>query len=208
MSGRPPAGRRGRHAFARAPHHGLGRRLAACRNWGCGAHMMPTTLCGAVQNFTMRPPPTPFGRSLRNDRANPTGCEEAEHLASFRLSYPPPDRDWLAAHGIVLAAGLDPFKGKGNPRRFARCRATLPGRCARLGGGRPSRPVADSDTRGGWGGLTDEAGAFVAAWFWLPEEPAPRRRSVRLRSCRAAAEARHRGARGSARTPRRPAAPP
>jgi hypothetical protein len=75
--------------------------------------MMPTTLCGAVQNFTMRPPPTPFRRSLRNDRANPTGCEEAEHLASFRLSYPPPDRDWLAARGIVLAAGLDPFKGKG-----------------------------------------------------------------------------------------------
>jgi hypothetical protein len=112
---------------------------------------------------------------------------KAEHLASFRLSYPPPDRDWLAARGIVLAAGLDPFKGKGNPRRFARCRATLPGRCARLGGGRPSRPVADSDARGGWGGLTDEAGAFVPAWFWLPGQAAPRRRSLRLRSCRAAA---------------------
>jgi hypothetical protein len=35
---------------------------------------MPTTMCGAVQSFTMRPPPTPFRRSLRNDRANPTGC--------------------------------------------------------------------------------------------------------------------------------------
>jgi transposase len=49
-------------------------RLAACRILGCGAHMMPTTLCGALQSFTMRPPPTPFRRSLRNDRANPTGC--------------------------------------------------------------------------------------------------------------------------------------
>jgi len=30
--------------------------------------------CGAVQSFTIRPPPTPIRRSLRNDRANPTGC--------------------------------------------------------------------------------------------------------------------------------------
>jgi hypothetical protein len=48
--------------------------LAACRIWGCDAHMMATTLCGAVQSFTMRPPPTPFRRLLRNDRANSTGC--------------------------------------------------------------------------------------------------------------------------------------
>jgi hypothetical protein len=38
----------------------LGRHLPACRIWGCGAHMMPTTLCGAVQSFTMRPSPTPI----------------------------------------------------------------------------------------------------------------------------------------------------
>jgi hypothetical protein len=53
---------------------GFQRHLAACRIWGCGAHMMPTTVCGAVQSFMMRPPRTPFRRSLRNDGANPTGC--------------------------------------------------------------------------------------------------------------------------------------
>jgi CubicO group peptidase (beta-lactamase class C family) len=75
---------RARLERAARPRHGhhagkprrcdMGRRLAACRNWGRGAHMMPATHYGAVQSFTMRSPPTPLRRSLRNDTANPTGC--------------------------------------------------------------------------------------------------------------------------------------
>jgi hypothetical protein len=45
------------HAIGRRPGDGA---LAACRNWGRGAHMMPTTLYGAVHSFTMRSPPIPL----------------------------------------------------------------------------------------------------------------------------------------------------